>query len=159
MCLSRVLRCRRQTGSRTGVSHRPAWNHAHPNGRDQPMNTYGHIVVVRIAALALGIMACQAAGFEQMARGAAAAQQAPIAPHPSTQSPEKLVTHEQMLEWEQEMKNWGRWGLDDHRGTLNLITPEKTQAAVRLVREGTSVSLYHFPDPAIFLSLDSIRRT
>ena len=74
------------------------------------MNTYRHIVVVRIAALALGIMVCQAAGSEPMAREAAAAQQAPIAPHPSTQSPEKLVTHDQMLEWEQEMKNLGPVG-------------------------------------------------
>jgi hypothetical protein len=36
--------------------------------------------------------------------------------------------------------NWGRWGEDDQRGTLNLITPEKTRAAAALVQEGVSVS-------------------
>ena len=66
---------------------------------------------------------------------------------PTTQMPERLVTHEQMLEWFEEQKNWGRWGPDDDRGTLNLITPEKTTEAVALVTEGISVRLYHFPDP------------
>ena len=66
---------------------------------------------------------------------------------PTTQLPERLVTHEQMLEWFEEQKNWGRWGPDDDRGTLNLITPEKTKGAVALVTEGISVRLYHFPDP------------
>lgn len=36
--------------------------------------------------------------------------------------------------------NWGRWGPDDERGTLNLITPEHTRRAAALVREGVSVS-------------------
>jgi len=68
------------------------------------------------------------------------------APHPSTQSPEHKVTGEQMKKWEQALSNWGRWGKDDERGTLNLITPEKTKAATKLVREGISVSLHKFPD-------------
>lgn len=37
--------------------------------------------------------------------------------------------------------NWGRWGPDDQRGTLNLITPEHVSAAAALVRRGRSVSL------------------
>ena len=37
--------------------------------------------------------------------------------------------------------NAGRWGADDERGTLNLITPEKRRAAARLVVEGVPVSL------------------
>jgi Putative cyclase len=37
--------------------------------------------------------------------------------------------------------NWGRWGADDDRGTLNLLTPECVAAACALVREGASVSL------------------
>jgi len=37
--------------------------------------------------------------------------------------------------------NWGRWGADDQRGAINLITPEKRVAAARLVRSGRSVSL------------------
>ncbi len=37
--------------------------------------------------------------------------------------------------------NWGRWGDDDERGTLNLITPDLVMAAVRLVRRGVVVPL------------------
>ncbi len=42
-----------------------------------------------------------------------------------------------------ELSNWGRWGKDDQRGTLNLITPAKRKQAAGLVREGVSVSLAH----------------
>jgi kynurenine formamidase len=37
--------------------------------------------------------------------------------------------------------NWGRWGADDDRGTLNYITPAHIRAAARLVKSGRSVSL------------------
>ena len=43
-------------------------------------------------------------------------------------------------------KNWGRWGKDDQKGTLNLITPAVRKQALALVREGTSVSLAHTVD-------------
>src|SRR4051794_4355870 len=39
--------------------------------------------------------------------------------------------------------NWGRWGPDDERGTLNLITPEQRIRAASLVREGVTVSCAH----------------
>ena len=39
--------------------------------------------------------------------------------------------------------NWGRWGPNDERGTLNLITPEKRIRAAALVTEGTTVSVAH----------------
>jgi kynurenine formamidase len=42
-----------------------------------------------------------------------------------------------------ELSNWGRWGNDDQRGTLNLITPERRRKAVGLVRDGVTVSLSH----------------
>ena len=42
-----------------------------------------------------------------------------------------------------ELSNWGRWGKEDQRGAMNLVTPAKRQAAARLVREGVSVSLSH----------------
>lgn len=71
----------------------------------------------------------------------------PISPHPSTQSPEHLVTPEQMVRWETDLSNWGRWGPKDERGTLNLITAQKTVEAVRLVKEGVSVSIHRFPEP------------
>ncbi len=34
------------------------------------------------------------------------------------------------------LRNWGRWGEDDERGTLNLITPAERVAATALVRDG-----------------------
>jgi kynurenine formamidase len=37
-------------------------------------------------------------------------------------------------------KNWGRWGDDDEKGALNLITPERVAAAARLVTTGRTVS-------------------
>jgi kynurenine formamidase len=40
-----------------------------------------------------------------------------------------------------ELSNWGRWGANDQRGTLNLVTPAKRRQAAALVREGISVSL------------------
>jgi len=39
------------------------------------------------------------------------------------------------------VKNWGRWGPDDQRGTLNYITPEKVRQAASLVRSGRHVSM------------------
>jgi kynurenine formamidase len=41
----------------------------------------------------------------------------------------------------QSLRNWGRWGPDDERGTLNYITPDHIRAAAKLVRSGRSVSL------------------
>jgi kynurenine formamidase len=40
-----------------------------------------------------------------------------------------------------ELSNWDRWGSDDERGALHLLTPERVAAAAGLVREGVSVSL------------------
>ena len=34
------------------------------------------------------------------------------------------------------LSNWGRWGSDDERGTVNLITPDKLVAAGQLIRTG-----------------------
>jgi len=56
------------------------------------------------------------------------------------------------------VKAWGRWGDQDERGALNLITPERVAAATRLVRDGTTVHLGlpldtresgHNPTPAV----------
>ena len=40
-----------------------------------------------------------------------------------------------------ELNNWGRWGDADQRGTVNLITEAKRQAAQALVKTGRTVSL------------------
>lgn len=46
-----------------------------------------------------------------------------------------------VLEYLRRTRNWGRWGEDDERGALNLITPEKRRQAAGLVRSGRLVSL------------------
>jgi kynurenine formamidase len=43
--------------------------------------------------------------------------------------------------WGARLSNWGRWGPDDHRGTLNWITADRVVAAAGLVRTGEVVSL------------------
>ena len=48
-----------------------------------------------------------------------------------------------------EVKNWGRWGADDERGTVNLITAEKSRQATALVDRGITVSLSHNPMPDV----------
>ena len=40
-----------------------------------------------------------------------------------------------------ELSNWGRWGKDDERGALNLITADKRKQAAAVVKTGTTVSL------------------
>ncbi len=37
--------------------------------------------------------------------------------------------------------NWGRWGDDDERGTLNLVTPDMIMGAASLVRQGKTISM------------------
>jgi kynurenine formamidase len=37
--------------------------------------------------------------------------------------------------------NWGRWGKDDQKGAVNLITPDKIRSAAQLVRDGENISL------------------
>ncbi len=41
----------------------------------------------------------------------------------------------------EDLRNWGRWGPDDQRGTLHLLTPARLIAATRLVNEGRTVTL------------------
>jgi kynurenine formamidase len=51
------------------------------------------------------------------------------------------VTKAQFDEWMMKLSNWGRWGKDDERGALNLISPEARRRAAALVKTGTTVSL------------------
>jgi kynurenine formamidase len=53
----------------------------------------------------------------------------------------RLPTETEVMSWIRDRSNWGRWGPDDQRGAMNLITPAKRVAAARLVRSGRSVSL------------------
>lgn len=97
-------------------------------------------VAPAIAALTLAPWTAQAT---VAAQSTASAQEAFVA-HPSTQDPAVRVELAQLAGWESELSNWGRWGPDDQRGTLNLVTPAKTRAAAALVTEGVTVGLSHF---------------
>jgi kynurenine formamidase len=52
-----------------------------------------------------------------------------------------LPSAEEVKSWLRERRNWGRWGKDDEKGAINLITPAKRAGAARLVTSGRSVSL------------------
>jgi kynurenine formamidase len=43
-------------------------------------------------------------------------------------------------EWGRRYSNWGRWGKDDERGTLNYITPARVLEACALPRSGRVIS-------------------
>jgi kynurenine formamidase len=44
-----------------------------------------------------------------------------------------------------DLSNWNRWGKDDQKGAINLITDAKRKAATGLVKSGVSVSMSHSP--------------
>jgi kynurenine formamidase len=52
-----------------------------------------------------------------------------------------LPTEDEVRGYLDRHSNWGRWGADDHAGTVNLITPKKRREAAGLVRTGRAVSL------------------
>ena len=78
-------------------------------------------------------------GASRLTRAAAQSKAAP-----ANGSGHPVITIEQVMKWETELSNWGRWGKDDERGALNLITPQKQVQAARLVKDGVTVSLAHF---------------
>ena len=51
------------------------------------------------------------------------------------------ISSEEFDEIFQSVSNWGRWGEDDEKGTLNYITPETVQKAASLVKSGRTISL------------------
>ncbi|XVU21209.1 cyclase family protein [Actinoplanes sp. CA-054009] len=51
-----------------------------------------------------------------------------------------IPTEDEVLAYFTTLSNWGRWGADDQRGTLNHITDDVRLAAARSVRHGRSVS-------------------
>jgi kynurenine formamidase len=53
----------------------------------------------------------------------------------------KPVTNAEFERLFQSVCNWGRWGSDDEKGTLNYIQPEHIRHATSLVRSGRSVSM------------------
>ena len=63
------------------------------------------------------------------------------------QSPAPKLTKADIDGMMKELSNWGRWGKDDQKGTVNLITPARRKQAAALVTEGVSVSLARNTDP------------
>jgi kynurenine formamidase len=57
------------------------------------------------------------------------------------------VSPDEVFGYVEALSNWGRWGDDDSKGTLNLITDEKRIQAAGLVRDGESISLSRDIDP------------
>lgn len=55
----------------------------------------------------------------------------------------------EVLAYFESLSNWGRWGVDDELGTLNLITPGKRVRAAQLVQSGLVVSCAHDVDTDI----------
>lgn len=51
-----------------------------------------------------------------------------------------VPTQDEVLGYFDALSNWGRWGPDDERGTLNFVTPDVVKAAVATVTEGIGVS-------------------
>ncbi len=65
----------------------------------------------------------------------------------TTQSDPPLPTQADVDEWYTTRRNWGRWGADDQKGAINLITAEKRIAAAGLVRTGRTVSVSRVFEP------------
>src|ERR1019366_8337612 len=57
------------------------------------------------------------------------------------QAPAQKLTKSDIDKMMKELSNWGRWGKEDQKGTVNLITPAVRKAAAAGVQEGVSVSL------------------
>lgn len=73
--------------------------------------------------------------------GATVASAGPAADQAPSSGSAHVVTQHVIDGWKQTENNWGRWGPDDQKGTLNLITPAVRAQAATEVRSGISVSL------------------
>jgi kynurenine formamidase len=85
--------------------------------------------------LAAGASLTAAAGGKALAQNAAppAAPAAPL--------PEADATTAEFIRLFGALSNWNRWGADDQKGAVNLITPAKRKQALATVREGESFSM------------------
>ena len=81
--------------------------------------------------------------LERHARQSAAAGTAPAA----GQADPRMPSQAEVESWYTDRRNWGRWGDDDQKGAVNLITPEKSAAAAGLVRNGRKVSMSRVFEP------------
>ena len=63
------------------------------------------------------------------------------------QSDPRMPSAAEVRSWYTERRNWERWGRNDQKGAVNLITPEKSVAAAGLVRTGRKVSMSRVFEP------------
>jgi len=84
---------------------------------------------MRVMVLTGGLVAATVLAFGACAEGGAQGETG------------EEVTKEQYDTWMTQLSNWGRWGDDDQRGALNLITAAKRVDAARLVETGRVVSM------------------
>jgi kynurenine formamidase len=52
-----------------------------------------------------------------------------------------MALSKELQDLAQRVSNWGRWGPEDQRGTLNFITPDAVRRGAAAVRRGVSFSL------------------
>jgi kynurenine formamidase len=81
--------------------------------------------------------------LERQASGIVAASTAA----PAAQPDPRMPTAAEVESWYTDRRNWGRWGDDDQKGAINLITPAKSAAAAALVRKGRKVSMARVFEP------------
>src|SRR5579862_1078737 len=104
---------------------------------------------LRLMTIALGVAVLAAVLSTSGARAGGQSELRPVdTADPSTQEPAHRMTSADLERIKLAVSNWGRWGKDDERGTLNLITAKKTLEAVRLIKDGVVVSLAHFANHA-----------
>ena len=65
------------------------------------------------------------------------------APSYTVDSASKVVGYEN-----DDPNNWGRWGADDERGTVNFITPKVVTSAAGLIKRGKVINLALSIDPS-----------
>jgi len=65
----------------------------------------------------------------------------------AAQADPRMPSAAEVESWYTDRRNWGRWGDEDEKGAINLITPQKSAAAAGLVRSGRKVSASRVFEP------------
>jgi len=100
-----------------------------------------------VSGASAGVSAAGATPAELLDRHVAGDPPAAAAGAPALQDDPRMPTPDEVASWYTDRRNWGRWGPDDQRGAVNLITPEKSAAAAALVRTGRRVSASRVFEP------------
>src|SRR5712691_474476 len=97
-------------------------------------------------AVCTGLLLAGIGGFQLAVHGQAApAAQAPAAQPAGPPPPDTSALRQQYEQWRKDFKTWGKWAPigQESKGTTALITSEKVQSAMKLVKNGIVVSLAH----------------